>query len=128
MQDECVWGVRVENLVRTLIASARREYAVGRVGLGEAALPLTLAGPARRKQAELYLALLLGAAMCCYYLLLCATSTTWRCQLWAEAESSSFGKAPPLSLPRRLCRQINRLHRSKRSNAMKKLKLPDEDK
>ena len=95
--------------------------------LGEAALPLTLAGPARRKQAELYLALLLAAAMCCYYLLLCATSTTWRCQLWAEAESSSFGKAPPLSLPRRLCRQINRLHRSKRSNAMKKLKLPDED-
>ena len=96
--------------------------------LGEAALPLTLAGPARRKQAELYLALLLGAAMCCYYLLLCATSTTWRCQLWEEAELSGFGKAPPLSLPRRLCRQINRLHRSKRSNAMKKLKLPDEDK
>ena len=62
MQDECVWGVRVENLVRTLIASARREYAVGRVGGSEAALPLTLAGPARRKQAELYLALLLGAA------------------------------------------------------------------
>ena len=65
MQDECVWGVRVENLVRTLIASARREYAVGRVGGSEAALPLTLAGPARRKQAEeLYLALLLAAAMC----------------------------------------------------------------
>ena len=63
MQDECVWGVRVENLVRTLIASARREYAVGQVG--EAALPLTLAGPARRKQAELYLALLLAAAMYC---------------------------------------------------------------
>ena len=98
MQDVFVWGVRVENLVRTLIASARREYAVGRVGLGKAALPLTLAGPARRKQAELYLALLLAAAMCCYYLLLCAASTTWRCQLWEEAELSGFGKALPLSL------------------------------
>ena len=73
MQDECVWGARVENLVRTLIASARREYAVGRVGGSEAALPLTLAGPARRKQAELYLALLLAATRCCYVLLGAAT-------------------------------------------------------
>ena len=70
MQDECVWGVRVENLVRTLIARARREYAVGRVGGLEAALPLTLAGPARRKQAELYLALLLAAATIFYSVLL----------------------------------------------------------
>ena len=38
--------------------------------LGEAALPLTLAGPARRKQAELYLALLLGAATIFYSVLL----------------------------------------------------------
>ena len=54
--------------------------------------------------------------MCCYYLLLCATSSTWRCQLREEAELSSFGKALPLSLsPRRLCRQINRLHRSKQA-------------
>ena len=56
--------------MRTLIASARREYAVGRVGGSEAALPLTLAGPARRKQAELYLALLLAAATIFYSVLL----------------------------------------------------------
>ena len=116
MQDECVWGVGVENLVRTLIASARREYAVGRVGGGCVASNL---GRASQAQAS---GVVLGAATsCCYVLLLSSI-------FWEEAELSSFGKAPPLSLPRRLCRQINRLHRSKRSNAMKKLKLPDEDK
>ena len=106
MQDECVWGVRVENLVRTLIASARREYAVGRVGLGEAALPLTLAGPARRKQAELYLALLLAATRCCYVLLLSSTLCYFyylalpvmgrsRVELLWES-SASLSPSPPL--------------------------------
>ena len=68
MQDECVWGVGVENLVRTLIASARREYAVGRVGGGCVASNL---GRASQAQAR---GVVLGAATsCCYVLLLSST-------------------------------------------------------
>ena len=53
----------------------------------------------RASQAQASGVVLGAATSCCYYLLLCATSTTWRCQLREEAELSSFGKALPLSLP-----------------------------